>query len=153
EAPALEAKRHFQAGVKLFQSGDFRGALGEFEASHRLRPVAEVQFNIALADAALGRDLDAIAAFQRFLDGKASALPAARKADVERRITTLRARLGGLALTVDPEDSTVFVDGRELAVTPSGPLPLDPGIHVLQVRRPGFAAARHEIPIASGKVS
>ena len=54
EAQRMEAKRLFEAGVRLFELGDFSGAASKFEQAYILVPMPQLLFNIARAREQLG---------------------------------------------------------------------------------------------------
>src|SRR5215813_8271409 len=43
--PRAEAKAHYQAGVKLYSTGDYRGAVKEFSAAQQLAPADLNNYN------------------------------------------------------------------------------------------------------------
>jgi tetratricopeptide (TPR) repeat protein len=67
-APRDEVVLRVNVGELLFQAGRYEEALREFEAVRAASPDAwRVDFNIANAEAALGRDAAALAALERVL--------------------------------------------------------------------------------------
>ena len=54
-------------GTVFYERGDFAAALGKFEAAYGIYPSPKLQFNIAQANRDLGRPVDALAAFEKFL--------------------------------------------------------------------------------------
>jgi hypothetical protein len=61
------AARHLAAGSKLFQDGNYAGALSEFEAGRKLKPLPALDYGIARSLDLLGRHADAIPVYQRYL--------------------------------------------------------------------------------------
>ncbi|HEX6766936.1 MAG TPA: hypothetical protein VF103_15680, partial [Polyangiaceae bacterium] len=55
DAKTLEARRHFKAGVKLYQDGSYATALAEFEAAYENKPGPGSLQNVALCQKALLR--------------------------------------------------------------------------------------------------
>ncbi len=86
----VRAKEHFQRGSALYQAGDFRGAIGEFQAADRLAPSGVNDFNIGLAHDALGERAEAIRADRSYL---ARTPDASNRATVEASIKRLDAEL------------------------------------------------------------
>jgi hypothetical protein len=157
ETPAemAQAKHQFMEGISLFHSGDFARALTEFEGSYRLRPVAEVLYNIALTDAALGRYLDAIASAERYqhdVVDRGGHLTADRKAEVIAKIAWWRGRTGSIAIRVEPASAVVFLDGRETEIA-KGPIALDPGIHTVEARAIGFVTSKQSVAVLTGQLN
>ena len=64
----------------------------------------------------------------------------------------MRAEPGRLVLSIEPGDASVYLDGRflgtaeELSRLHAG-LVVNPGLHTLEVVRPGFRAQRTEVVI------
>ena len=62
-----EAKAHFTRGKQLYQSGNYHGAIAEYEAAYQLIAVPELIFDIGQAHRLALEDREALAAYQRFL--------------------------------------------------------------------------------------
>src|SRR4051812_34841049 len=60
-----EARRRFDRGLTLYNSGDLSGALAEFELAYRLTGHPLVLYNLALVQAALGQSVAALEAFSK----------------------------------------------------------------------------------------
>jgi hypothetical protein len=88
-APALapagrsaEAERLFQQGLKAYDAREFARAIEAFEAAHRLAPLPEIVFDIAMSHRALGDCPRAAKAFDTFIAAVSSSdplLPRARE--------------------------------------------------------------------------
>jgi tetratricopeptide (TPR) repeat protein len=83
------ARAHLNAGIAYYDEARYDEAAREMEAAYRLRPVAELQYNLAECYDRLGRPDDAARAYQKYLDG---APKAADRATVEARIANLQKR-------------------------------------------------------------
>jgi hypothetical protein len=64
--PSDEAERRFREGLKAFDGRDYRRAIEHFQQAHRLSPMPEILFDIALAYKALGDCPRASYAFDAF---------------------------------------------------------------------------------------
>jgi len=108
-ASVEEGKRHFQAGVALFNKGDLVEALTEFEQSYRINPVPGVLNNIALTQKGLGRYRESIETFERYLSEaslRPVGLPPQRRADVEKMIAEMRTKLAKAGTAPVPATGT-----------------------------------------------
>jgi hypothetical protein len=87
-----KARDLFRDGVQLFASGDYAGALSKFQAAYAVVPHPAVLYNIATCEERLGRDQDALAAYQQYL----AAMPSgtAHRAEAQQHIAALKAKLG-----------------------------------------------------------
>lgn len=83
-----EARQHYQKGKQLFDSGDYRGAMGEFATADRLAPSPLLEFNIALCHERLGEKAEAVRRYRLYLDRVPDAQ---NRAQVEQKIKALEA--------------------------------------------------------------
>lgn len=81
-----EAKAHYQAGVKLYNAADYKGAIKEFSAAQELLPADLNNYNLALCYDKLGDPEPAIQYYRAFLDKQ----PASdKRAEIEASISRL----------------------------------------------------------------
>jgi tetratricopeptide (TPR) repeat protein len=91
EDPDTEiARRHYDRGTQLYDAGQYREAVKEFEAANTLRPSPAFDYNMARCYDRLEEIAAAIAAYERYL--AASATPG-EDDEVRQRIVVLRQRL------------------------------------------------------------
>ena len=127
------ARSHFQAGLSAAEQSDLTLALREFEAAYAAQPHFSVLYNIGRAEAGLGKHVEAVEIFERYLAEGATQITATREAEVRSLLATSRRQIGKLDLIVaEPNRTRVWLDGVEL--TPSEParvVPLPVGVHNL----------------------
>jgi len=83
-----EARAHYQAGVKLYASGDYPGAIREFSAAQQLAPADLNNYNLALCYDKLGDADPAIRYYRAFLDKQPGT---DKRAEIEASISRLEA--------------------------------------------------------------
>jgi hypothetical protein len=128
------ARQHFQSGKQLFDAGDYRGAIREFDAANRLAPAPLLLFNIGLAYERLGENGPALQHFQAYL---AQMPNASNRSLVEIKIARLQEATG--AVPQPPAGGTVTVTPAPVPAQPA-PAPMAvPGTTV--VPQPGPAAS------------
>jgi hypothetical protein len=134
EAARETARARLVEGVELLRQKQFAQALTKFDEAYALVPSANIFYDRGLAYQGLGRDADALEAFDAFLASADHAPPGTRdKATHERE--ALRERVATLAVTSDPPGAEISVDGRRRGVTPlSGALYIDAGPHEVAAR-------------------
>ena len=129
-----EARRLLDAGVGAWDAGEYLTALDDFQKAEALYPSPKLRFNIARVLADLGRDVDALAAFEGFLaDVKTSdeAVGAAKA-----KVAVLNGRVGKLSLHCSAPDAQVALDGKR--VPREVGLRVAPGIHQVTGERAGY---------------
>jgi hypothetical protein len=147
------ARRKFDEGIAALKAEDFPGALTAFEASYRIRKKASVLYNIAMCQKALFRYTEAIATLEKLVrDSPAGEVDTARAEEIEAALRSLRDQVGRIAITVDVDGATVLLDGRVSGGTPlKDAVMVDPGRHVVEVRKEGFSDFRQEIELSVGE--
>src|SRR4051794_1081194 len=79
----LQARAHFQAGLARAEQGNLSAALVEFEAAYTISPHFSVLYNIGQARSTLGRPVEAVAAFERYLADGGQQITPSRRQEVE----------------------------------------------------------------------
>lgn len=147
----VEAKRHFDQAVALFNDGDFGGALAEFEASYKIRPSAGVLYNIGLTQKALYRYDEALASLRKYLVD-AQKIPKDKRAEVTQLITEIQALLATVTFEVTPAGTAVTLDGRQLGQAPTlGSYGVAAGTHTFEFAADGYKPAKKELKVVAGQ--
>jgi hypothetical protein len=152
-----QAKAHAQEllgqGSKLYQQGDVTGALEKFEAAYVAFPSPKLMFNIGQANRDLGRPVEAIEAFQRFLAEATDASPE-KMADARRFVAELQIKLGRLRIDCDTPGADVSVDGKTVGRTPlPGLIWATPGRHQVTASRTDAVPALETVDVQTGSTS
>lgn len=154
-APAQDKKAQARAklveGDRLLKLGEFQQAMTAFKDAYDLFPSPKIRYNFGLAYEGMGRNADALEAFDAFLVEATDASTETRERAVTAR-NTLLGRVGTLRVVADVEGATIVVDGRDMGKTaPARELRLDPGPHLLLVDRGGGTAPfTQRLDVAAG---
>ncbi len=151
ETPEIaRARESFDRGLELFERGEHRAALAEFERAHDLAPSFRIFYNIGLVNVALGDAAAALSAFQRYLREGQARVPVERREEVEREIAKLSQRAAALIIDVDRAQAAIAVDGKPLGTSPlAGRIWLNPGRHRVSVES-GGKRREQEVELAAG---
>ncbi|HVJ14180.1 MAG TPA: hypothetical protein VM686_02010 [Polyangiaceae bacterium] len=151
ETPEVaRARESFEHGLKLFESGQHRQALAEFQRAYSLAPSFRIFYNIGLVNVALGDAAAAIQAFQRYLREGADKVPAARREQVEHEIARLSQRAAALIVDVDTAEAAVMIDGKPAGKSPlEGRVWLNPGRYRVSVSS-GSARREQDVELTAG---
>jgi hypothetical protein len=79
--PTDVARAHYQAGKRLFDGGDYRGAIAEFAKAQAAAPSPILEFNIGLCHDRLGEKAEAVRRYKLYLEKDPSATNAAAVRD------------------------------------------------------------------------
>jgi hypothetical protein len=144
-----EAHAHFQRGTDFYNEGRLDAALAEFQRAYEVSPSYAVLYNIGRVRAELGQPVEASRAFAQYLAEGGSAIPAARRQEVDALLATQRARVGRLRIESNVDGSTVSVDGADVATTPlAEAIEVGAGHHTVGVRAPGYEAVTIAVDLA-----
>lgn len=149
--PPPDARTRAQAllkeGARFYEKGALVPALEKFQAAYAEYPSAKLLFNIGQASRDLGRPVDAMNAFERFLS-QADDAPAETVEEAKRSVAELEGKLGKLQIQCATEDAEISVDGKRVG---SAPLPgiiwAEPGHHQVIAQREGFVPAVEEVDV------
>ena len=132
--------------------------VGHFEEAHALFLRAHAMFPNARTLRALGmvefdlRDYRTSAEYlEQSLTSRARALTGAMRDSVNELLARARGFLGSVALSVEPADARVEVDGTLLSGDRAQPLSLNFGEHRLDVSAPGFVRETRKVNVRAGE--
>ncbi|MFH2009640.1 MAG: PEGA domain-containing protein [bacterium] len=121
------------------REGDYVTALELFSRAFKIFPSPKIQFNIGQTYKELGRYLDAIGAYEKFLKDAAADTSAALKKLAQDNVQDLLRKIAIVTIQVSVEGATVSVDGNARGASPLGaPLRLMPGSHSVVVKLTGY---------------
>jgi hypothetical protein len=154
-AEDVEAKRQAQAllsaGAALYEAGDYAGALDRFTAAYAQYPSPKLWLNIGQAQRDLGRPLQALEAFERFVAEAGNARPE-DLVEAHRAVAELQAQLGRVVVDCKPSGADVIVDGRAIGRMPlARPLWVTPGAHEVTVKRRNYFPATFTVEVTPGE--
>jgi len=140
-------------GTKLYQLGDVAGALEKFNAAYAAYPSPKLMFNIAQANRDLGRPVEALEAFQRFLAGAADASPET-VADVRKSVAELQRKLGRIQIDCETAGAEIGLDGKYVGVAPLPDLIwATPGRHQVTAKHASAAPAIEDAEVTAGSMT
>lgn len=137
-----DARTHFKRGSDLYDEGNFRGALIEFQRAYELAPNYKLLYNMAQVYLALQDYAQAVRTFQRYLTEGGSELAAGRREEVQKEIERLSSRVGQVVVETTA-GAEVLLDDESVGFAPlPGPLQVNVGRHRVTVTFEGKQASR-----------
>ena len=145
-----DAARHFKRGLELFDDNDFQGALIEFQRAYQIVPTYQVLYNIGQVRFQLQDYAGALKSFERFLTEGGDKVPADRRAELERDIAKLRARVATVEVTT-ARGAMIYVDDVAMGTAPlSAPLQVSSGRRRLRAVVAGSPPSEKILELAGG---
>ena len=117
-----------QEGLELRREGKDADALELFQRAHEQTPSARALAQIALAEQALGRWVDAEAHLDLVL-GMKDPWVTQRRGLLTKALAEVRSQLGTLEIHANQNGAAVFVDGSPRGTIPLAPMRLSAGTH------------------------
>jgi hypothetical protein len=125
-------------GLDLRQKGQDEAALQEFRRAYELSKTGHALAQIALAEQALGRWLEAESHLIEALTRRESWIGKNKK-HLDQALNDIQGHLGSLELPGEAKAGTVKVDGVQMATLPlTAPLRVPAGSVALEVQAPGY---------------
>ena len=149
---AEQAEALIREGVRLRGQDQTARALPLFQKAYEISRTPRTAGQLGLCEMELGAYADA----ERHL-GEALASPehpwiAKNKPVLKRQLEAARANIGELVLTVSPAGADVLLNGKPVdAAALTGPIRVDKGQVVVEVRAAGFETARDTLNITAGQ--
>jgi hypothetical protein len=143
-----EAKKLFDAGLKLMKEQLYQEALVSFLEAYKLAPRESLQNNIALCYRNLKDLASAYTSYEELLARFGDKMKPASKADAQRALEELSLLTGTIAIKVMEPDAKVLIDGREIGKTPiPKPVRVNIGPHPIAIAKAGFETLTTEVTI------
>jgi hypothetical protein len=137
-------------GLDLRQKGQDEAALQEFRRAYELSKTGHALAQIALAEQALGRWLEAESHLTEALTRRESWIGKNKK-HLDQALNDIQGHLGSLELPGEAKDGTVKVDGVQMATLPlTAPLRVPAGSIALEVQAPGYLPILRNVVPARG---
>jgi len=148
-----QARQLFLEGAEHYSAEDYGAAAESFAASHAIRPVPVVLFNLAQALRFAGHPGAALRAFEEYLVAENDP-GASRRRAVEAAIAELQEEVGSVQLALSPDQLvTLALDGRALDVDRRRPFAVGPGVHELRITPAEGAPIVRSVEVTSGRTT
>jgi hypothetical protein len=151
-----EAKARAQAlvkeGTKLYDRGSLGEALEKFKQAHAEYASPKLFFNIGQANRDLGRPVEAIESFERFL---AEVKDASLELTVEARksVAELKMKVGSLLIECATAGAEIGVDGKPVGLAPlANSVRVTPGNHQVTARHSTGGLVMEDVNVRAGTV-
>jgi len=149
---AEEARAHHRRGLELFDEGDYRLALVEFERSYQMSKSYKTLFNIGQVHFQLNNYARARGALEQYLKLGGDQIAAPRREAVEKDLATLRTRTATLTVRVNVADADILVNDVRIGKSPLEASVVDAGTLRIQVTHAGYAATVRDLTLVGGDV-
>ena len=130
-----QARKRWREGVAAFDAQDYELARAAFAQVYALKPSPPVLRNLGEAEVAAGHYVDGANHLAQFLR-EAEGLDAEERAMVERSFEKAAQVVGRIELTTNVDGAKVFVDGKQVAITPvDHPLFVEPNLREVRISK------------------
>ena len=145
-----KAKNLLSQGTTLYKHGEYAAALEKFEEAYATFPSPKLYFNIGQANRDLGRPVEALIAFAKFLDLAQDASVDTR-ADAQLWMTELQRKLGQIRIECPVDGAEISLDGKSVGISPlRDPLWATAGHHQITATHAVAAPAVQGVEVKAG---
>jgi hypothetical protein len=146
-----EARERYENAVKLYEEGAYDAALVELNRASELRPSYKIYYNIGQVRFAMHDYAAAIDAYRHYLDEGGDKIPASRRDQVQKELSSLNQRVAKLVIETDVSGAEVFIDDVSVGFTPlRAPVVVNSGIRRISARHPDYLPQSRKLSIAGG---
>ena len=151
EGPSAEAReaarQAYARGQESFRTGDYDAAIASFQEAYEAVPNPVVLLGLAEAQERKGDIPGTIETLERYLAERADAPD---RAQIEGRLTDLRARPAVVVIASTPAGATISVDGETRTEVTPAEIEVPPGEHVIAVTLAGHDPASQTVEATVG---
>lgn len=148
---AQDSEALIREGIALREEGRDAEALARFERAHELTPTPRALAQIALAEQAMGRWVDAHDHLLEALESGSDPWIAERRSALDGALARIREHVGHLEVVEGIDGAEVRINGDRVGALPlPRPLTVPAGTVVLEVRAPGHVAFQRSIQVRAG---
>jgi PEGA domain-containing protein len=150
ETLAGDAKRDYEAGKRLYENGDYAGALSKLQNASRASSDPRLLWDAAACERAMQHYARAIALVHRYLDSHSPLIGPEAARDAQGFLRAAELRTARLDVQSSEPGAVVSVDGEpQGAVSLAADMRIDLGTHQVTVNKDGFAEYATTLTIVS----
>lgn len=149
-AAAQSARELLDRGLSALKAGRFREAVTDLDASYRIEQTPLTLYNLGLAYNGLGYPGKAVAAFEAYVSFADAKKDDKTIAAVQKEIARIKEGYARFALTLDPADATIQIDGKPAGLE-NGELWVEPGQHRIQITADGYEDYEQILEMQAGR--
>jgi hypothetical protein len=143
-------RRHFEAGTRAFEKGDFTAAVAAFQLALSERPHPVIRFNLGLSFARIRRPSAAIEQLALVQGDPTADKELRARAEREQRSASQALSRVTFRLS-DPNRESVELDGARVSLAAQSELALDPGMHRVRVISGSSVVLDQELELSPGE--
>jgi hypothetical protein len=145
------ARQAYRNGSALYSEGDRAGALAEFQKAYDLLPTYEVLFSIGMVSRELELWARSRRAFESYLKLGANEIAPDTATAVRALLEELETKTATLSVTMNVSPDEVLIDSNPVQSNELRDLVLEPGTHLITVRKPGFLPLQRSLEVRHGE--
>lgn len=145
-----EARTHYRRGIALYDEGDYRLALVEFQRAYDIGKSPKSLYNLGQVYFQLANYAKARLTFEQYLREGGSTLSEERRKEVENDLASLRLRTAVLSVRANVADAEVLIDGTRVGKAPIVATVVNAGTLHVEVQQRGYATRTTEITLVGG---
>lgn len=145
------ARAEYEAGRILYMDGDYQTAVVKFERAYQESKDPRLLWNMAAAEKNLRHYVRVEELVRRYIEESGAQLTETERADAQALLDTVSQFIGDVTIKVQPDGSSVAVDGAPVGTTPlPKPVRLEIGTRTVEIKKNGYVPQREALQITGG---
>ena len=147
-----EAKAAYDAGRLLYGDGDFAGALVKLQAAYDMAQDPRLLWNMAACEKGMRHYAKVVLLVRKYLASTGDVIAEDDRKEAQDLLNAIESFTVGLSIGVNEADAQVVIDGEPVGTTPlPGPVTVDIGTRLIEVKKPGFVPFSQSVPVGGSK--
>jgi hypothetical protein len=147
------ARACFVEAARLGKQGRWNEAREMYARSLHLKAAPLTRYSLGVAQRETGRLAEALQSFRAFVAEPSTPATAPYREPAGSAIAALEARVGRVTIAIEPpaiDGLALTIDGIPVSVASERPREMDPGLHEVVARAPGFRVAKASFMATAG---
>lgn len=150
--PREQARKLVVQGAAEIKRGDYVKALAQFSQAYALYPSPKILFNMAQTYKELGRLVEALDGYERFLRTARKRTSRGLLKVARGKVQALKGQVATLLVQVSEPGAMIRIDGAEVGLSPMDiPYRVLPGRHLLVVSKKDFVTQTASVSLRHGQ--
>jgi hypothetical protein len=147
-----EAKAAYDAGRLLYGDSDFAGALVKLQAAYDMAQDPRLLWNMAACEKGMRHYAKVVLLVRKYLASSGDVIAEDDRKEAQDLLNAIESFTVGLSIGVNEADAQVVIDGESAGTTPlPGPVTVDIGTRLIEVKKPGFVPFSQNVPVGGSK--
>jgi hypothetical protein len=146
-----QAKLHYKQAMALFQEGNYKMALAEFNKSYELKPNWKLKLSIGICYFNMSRFLEARKELLGYLEEGGGEVPEDKSDQAKDLLAQISKLIAEIKVEANVDGAAIFIDDKEIGSTPmKAPYAVEAGLYRVRIEANGYKPYEKDVSLAGG---